>query len=152
MPFLSLVTLTFKLVRARNQTRLPCEFGANPFSGSQYISYANKKTTDWRRQNRTFRRSLRAVKITTDYHGRARIRACVLQCDRDKDRVSVQVVDVATGCHDDDANDDNDDDDRCSSVRRRCVVVDDGANWPHFRKWRTRVTSAGATSCFTNRT
>jgi len=37
IPFLSLVTLTltFKLLRARNQTRLPYEFVANPFSGSQ---------------------------------------------------------------------------------------------------------------------
>jgi len=30
--FLLLVTLTFKLVQVRDQTRLPCEFGANPFS------------------------------------------------------------------------------------------------------------------------
>ena len=37
-----MVTLTFKLVRARNQSCLPCEFGANPFSGSQDISYTNK--------------------------------------------------------------------------------------------------------------
>jgi len=36
------LTLTFKLVGARDQTRLPCEFGANPFSGSQDISYTNK--------------------------------------------------------------------------------------------------------------
>ena len=49
---LSLVTLTltFKLVRVRDQTRLPCKFGANPFSSSGDISYTNKKTTDWRRQ------------------------------------------------------------------------------------------------------
>jgi len=32
--FLSLVTLTFKLVQVRDQTRLACEFGANPFSGT----------------------------------------------------------------------------------------------------------------------
>jgi len=32
--FLSLVTLTFKLVQVRDQTRLPCKLGANPFSGS----------------------------------------------------------------------------------------------------------------------
>ena len=37
------MTLTFKLVRARDQTRLPCEFGTNPFSGSRDISYTNKK-------------------------------------------------------------------------------------------------------------
>jgi len=42
--FLSLQT--FKLAGARNQTRLPCEFDANPFSGCQYISYTNKKITD----------------------------------------------------------------------------------------------------------
>ena len=42
MSFLSLVTLTFKLVRARDQTRLPYEYGASPFSGSRYISYTNK--------------------------------------------------------------------------------------------------------------
>jgi len=38
------LTLTFKLIRARDQTRLPCEFGANPFSGSRDISYTNKKS------------------------------------------------------------------------------------------------------------
>ena len=43
MPFLSLVTLTFKLVRARGQIRLPCEFGTNLFSGSRDISYTNKQ-------------------------------------------------------------------------------------------------------------
>jgi len=32
------LTMTFKLVRTKDQTRLPCEFGANPFSGSRYIS------------------------------------------------------------------------------------------------------------------
>jgi len=40
------LTLTFKLVRARDQICLPCEFGANPFSGSQDISYTNKQVTD----------------------------------------------------------------------------------------------------------
>jgi len=46
--FLSLVTLTltFKLVRARDQTRVPYEFGANPFSGSGDISYTKEKVTD----------------------------------------------------------------------------------------------------------
>jgi len=44
--FLSLVTLTFKLVRARDQTCLQCEFGANTFSSSGDTSYTNKKTTD----------------------------------------------------------------------------------------------------------
>jgi len=37
------VTLTFKLVRARDQARLLCEFGANPFSGFRDISYTKKK-------------------------------------------------------------------------------------------------------------
>jgi len=46
MPFLSLVTLTFKLIQARDQIHLPCEFGANPFSGLGDISYTNKKVTD----------------------------------------------------------------------------------------------------------
>jgi len=50
MLFFSLVTLTFKLVRARDQTRLPREFGANPFSGSRDISCTNKETTDWWRK------------------------------------------------------------------------------------------------------
>jgi len=31
------LTLIFKLVRARDQTRLPCEFGTNPFSDSKDI-------------------------------------------------------------------------------------------------------------------
>jgi len=35
---LMLLTLTFKLVRARDQTRLSCELGANPFSSSRDIS------------------------------------------------------------------------------------------------------------------
>ena len=38
------LTLTFKLVRARDQTRLPCEFGANPLSGSRDIWFTNKDT------------------------------------------------------------------------------------------------------------
>jgi len=45
------LTLIFKLVWARDQTHLPHVFGADPFSGSQDISYTNKKNpTDWRRQ------------------------------------------------------------------------------------------------------
>ena len=44
-------SLTFKLVRASDQTRLPCEFDINPFSSSGDISYTNKKkTTDWQHQ------------------------------------------------------------------------------------------------------
>jgi len=38
------------LVRARDQTRLPCEFGANPFSGSRYISYIHKQKSHRQRQ------------------------------------------------------------------------------------------------------
>ena len=41
------LTLTFRLVWARDQTPLLCEFGTNPFSGSRDISCTNKKTTDW---------------------------------------------------------------------------------------------------------
>ena len=37
------MTLTFKLIQARYQTRLPSEFHANPFTGSRDISYSNKK-------------------------------------------------------------------------------------------------------------
>ena len=60
------LTLTFKLVAARDQTRLPCEFGANPFSHSRDIWFANKKNkqkvTD-SAKNRTLRSLLRAVII-----------------------------------------------------------------------------------------
>jgi len=65
MPFLSLVTLTFKHVRARDQTRFPCEYGAKPFSRSPDISYTNKKPQTDGAKNRTFRSSPRAVKITS---------------------------------------------------------------------------------------
>jgi len=54
MSFWSPVTLTFKLVRVRDQTRLPCEFGANPFSSSR----------DYGAKNRTLRSSLHAVIAT----------------------------------------------------------------------------------------
>jgi len=55
------LTLTFKLIRARDETRLPCEFGANLFSDSRDISYIKKKVTD-SAKNRTLRSSLRVVK------------------------------------------------------------------------------------------
>ena len=56
------MTLTFKLVRARDQTRLPCEFGANPFSGFRDISYTQKSySTNYR----TFR-SLLCVVISAN--------------------------------------------------------------------------------------
>ena len=35
---------------SEGSTRLLCEFGANPFSGSRDILYTNIKPTDWRRQ------------------------------------------------------------------------------------------------------
>ena len=54
------LTLTFKLIRARNQTCLPCEFGANSFSGSRDISHTNKKSQT-APKNRTLSNSLRAV-------------------------------------------------------------------------------------------
>jgi len=57
------LTLTFKLVQARGQTRLPCEFGANAFCGSGDISYTNKNPQTDGAKNRTFRSSLRAAKI-----------------------------------------------------------------------------------------
>jgi len=38
------LTLTFKLVRAKDQTRLPCEFGANPFSVPDYFMHKQKIT------------------------------------------------------------------------------------------------------------
>jgi len=64
--FLSLVTLTFDLdIQTRpseGPTRLPCEFGANLFSGSRDISYTKKKVTD-SAKNRTLRSSLRAVNM-----------------------------------------------------------------------------------------
>jgi len=63
--FLSLVTLTFKLVQVRDQTLLPCEFGANPFSGSGNISYTNKKTQTDGAKN-TFHSSLHVL-ITQKY-------------------------------------------------------------------------------------
>ena len=58
MPFLTLVTLTFKLVRAWDQTHLPCEFGTNPFRSSGDISYANKKIQTDGVIDRTFCSSL----------------------------------------------------------------------------------------------
>jgi len=69
--FLSLVTLTFDpdlqtcpsegFVRARDQTCLPCEFGANPFRGSRDISYTNKKMQTDGAKSRTFRSSPHVV-------------------------------------------------------------------------------------------
>jgi len=56
--FFALVTLTFKLIRARDQPRLPSEFGVNPFSGFRYIyvyTQTKKPQTDGAN-------SLRAVK------------------------------------------------------------------------------------------
>jgi len=63
------LTLTLKLVRARDQTFLPCEFGefgANPFSGPGDISYTNRKKQTDGAKNRTVRSSLRAV-LTKPY-------------------------------------------------------------------------------------
>jgi len=72
------LTLTFKLVQARDQTRLPCEFGTNPFSGSRDIfSYTNKKVTD-STKNRTLHSSLCAVKIG-QYYKKLQVRiSCLL--------------------------------------------------------------------------
>jgi len=54
--------VTFKFVRASDQTSLPCKFGANPFSSPRDISYTNEQVTD-SAQNRTLRSSLRAANI-----------------------------------------------------------------------------------------
>jgi len=58
-------TLTFKLVWTRDQTRLPSEFGANPFSSSRDISYTNKKseTAQKSANNRTLCCSPHAIKM-----------------------------------------------------------------------------------------
>ena len=45
------MTLTFKLVRARDQTRLPCECCANPMSGFRDISHPNKNHRGRQKQN-----------------------------------------------------------------------------------------------------
>ena len=55
------LTLTFKVVRARNQTRLSCEFDSNPFSRSQDIWGTSKQSHSAKK--RTLRSSLRAVII-----------------------------------------------------------------------------------------
>ena len=59
-PLTLTLTLTFKLILVRDRTRLPCEFGANPFSGLRDISYTKKKVTD-STKNITLCSSLRAV-------------------------------------------------------------------------------------------
>ena len=61
------LTFTFKLVRARDQTCLPCEFGTNQFSGSQDISYTNKKTQSDGKKNRTFHSSLHVVTTENEW-------------------------------------------------------------------------------------
>jgi len=48
--FLSLVTLTFKLIRATNQTCFPCKFRAYPFRGSPRYFIHKQKSTNWQRQ------------------------------------------------------------------------------------------------------
>ena len=52
--------LDCKLIGARDQTHLLCEFGANPSSGSIYFIHKQKTQTDGAK-NRTFRSSLHAV-------------------------------------------------------------------------------------------
>jgi len=46
------LTLTFKVVWARHKTRFPCEFGANPFSGSRDISYTTRMWASAQRYGR----------------------------------------------------------------------------------------------------
>jgi len=48
-----------------DETHLPCEFGASPFSGSREISYTNEKPQTDGTKNRTFCSSLRAVNTST---------------------------------------------------------------------------------------
>jgi len=60
------LTLTFKLINGRNQTHLPCEFGANPFRSSRDISYTNKKVTD-SNKNKTSHSSLHAAKTKAKF-------------------------------------------------------------------------------------
>jgi len=55
--------LDLKIPLSKDQTRLLCEFGANPFSSSQNVSYTNKKPQTDGARNRTFHSSLRVVKI-----------------------------------------------------------------------------------------
>jgi len=76
-----LLTLIFKLLRARDQTRLPCEFHANQFSGSGDISHTNKKVTD-SAKNRTLRSLLRAVKIKLGCTTCKRHIRCLQVCSR----------------------------------------------------------------------
>ena len=60
------MTLTFKLVGARDQARLPREFGANRFSGSRDISYANKKVSETAPKTEPYAvHCVRAVTIAT---------------------------------------------------------------------------------------
>jgi len=44
--------MTFKFVRERGQTRLRCEFGANPFGGSRDF-YTRTKESQRQKQNLT---------------------------------------------------------------------------------------------------
>ena len=65
-PCLWPLILTFKLIRARDLTRLPCGFNVNPFSCSPDISHTNKKSQT-APKNRTLSNSLRAVIIDAFY-------------------------------------------------------------------------------------
>ena len=60
------LTLTFKLVRARLQTRLLCKFGANPFSRFRDIWLTNKQTISQTKHPKT-EPYLRAVKAKVHY-------------------------------------------------------------------------------------
>ena len=79
------LTLTSKLVRARDQTRVPGEYSANPFSGSRDISYTNEQKSYRQRQKRTLRSSQRAVitvrkKRHTGCGHLQRTARCVFRC------------------------------------------------------------------------
>jgi len=47
------LTLTFKLMRVRDQTRLPCEFGAHRLSVSRAVSCTQKSHRQRQKQNLT---------------------------------------------------------------------------------------------------
>jgi len=66
---MSRTALTFDLQTrpSEGSTRLPCEFGANPFSGSRNISYKQKKPQTDGTKNRTFCSSQRVVIMTESW-------------------------------------------------------------------------------------
>jgi len=64
--------MTFKLLRARDQTRLPSEFRAYPFNGSRDIWGTNKKQTNKKSQTQLkaepYLRVVKTNKCNVDKH------------------------------------------------------------------------------------